>query len=652
MHNSFLKSIGSFIKQILAAAIGITIATSIPLLITYKRFNPTTPPIANNTILKLTLNGQVSPSYPQDNPKNLVTQYLGQEPVDTFISLPQIRQILEKAAKDPKIKGLHLNIGTLTGGYDNISTLRKIIQEFKKSEKPIIAYLEIGSHNELLIAIIADDIIMNPSGVLFWQGLSYESLYTKNLLNKLGINVDVYRSDEKKRGPSHAQQEMSAEEKKMLQDILDKKWDEITKEIASSDKITEDELNKMAEETPILTPKQAKEKGLVTLIGHQDIMRKLFSNHTKIENLNHIKHNDYPTNDNADKHKKEKIGIIHLNGAINQASETNILALLQQYEKDKNIKSIIITIDSGGGESIASGNIANAIEKNKKPVIALVRNAACSGALEIAVACKHIIASSPITIIGSIGAYLAIQRMKGLCDKLDINIETLKTHPHANIFNRFHNSTEKIKLLTAQLKKKETELRKQERLNDDKEKETALRKQERLNDEEDKNKLNDKEKDTLRTEIDTLKKELTLLQSEKTMLDEFAKYTGETFKEYVKKQRDLSNKEINKIYGGNIFLVQDFDVKKLTDTIVTEEDSLKEAIRVACEKADIKDPKNIKLVYPTNQKEKMNKIITLLQNMLLSSILQGKNAEILLKKLLSTYTKQKSKKEAHLPSTP
>ena len=479
-----MKSLLNFFKQVIAATFGVTLFSfilyfSISNYILYKvnkQFKTNVEQtLKDNSILHFKIDGEV------------VDHVMDRFHKDNIILLSEVNLLLEAAAEDPKIQGILLEIGEkFSGGLDNLEALRQSLKKFKKnSDKPIVIYSPIYIDSLFALATVADYRIVHPSGILIFKGLSMKTLFYKRLLDRFDIKPEFFRAGKYKvASMPYVSDHMTPYDKEQRKKILHAKHRFLFKTISSNPNVKADDLTHILNNQPLLKPEEAQKYHLIDHVGYKDSANKYFNNYLDPDH-DLLKENDsqYNTRQEADYQpnekpnfisynayksilqakstpikytkKRTKIGVLPLEGAIvtkddesRTISKETTIPILEKYAEDDEIAAIIIIIDSPGGLVIPSDTIAHHIEEIKKikPVICVIRNGAFSGGIYIASSCSKIIAS-PLACLGSIGVWtLGINLKDAVSNHLFIDVDGVKTHEHADIYqDSFHAYSDKEK---------------------------------------------------------------------------------------------------------------------------------------------------------------------------------------------------------------
>ncbi len=416
--------------------------TFVLLFFALLRFREKPPEIADNSVLVLRLNGDI----PERPPFELPALFGGGNPGPTVTN---VWQSLRKAAVDGHIKAVALEPTGLSAGWAKLEEIRADVEQFKKSGKPVYAYLRTPGTRDYYVALAADRIYEGPSDPLMLKGLRAEIMYFKKTLDKLGVTVDVEHAGKYKDfGDMFTRSDMSPETREVLNSVVDDLYGNLVARIAAARKKSQEDVRAIIDQGPF-TAVQAQKAGLVDELRFEDQM---------FGELKTALHADKdPVKVPIEKYMKVPPSAVGLQGKSRVAmvvgagdilrgdpddtgaDETNLTSygfdkLLRQVGNDSSIKGVIVRIDSPGGEVTASDDIwreMNLLSK-KKPMVISMSDTAASGGYYMAMTGDPIIAY-PGTLTGSIGVVFGKPDLHGLYDKLGITKDAIQRGRHADI---------------------------------------------------------------------------------------------------------------------------------------------------------------------------------------------------------------------------
>ncbi|MCF7794419.1 MAG: signal peptide peptidase SppA [Candidatus Cloacimonetes bacterium] len=361
-----------------------------------------------------------------------------------------IREI-NKIKNDDDVQGIVLINQNFSSSLAIRQELIDCIKEFKAAGKKVVFYYEaVGGSNYAFAASVADQIYLNPAGMVEFKGIAASLPYVKGLLDTLGIDVINLRShDYKTAANMFSETEMTEAERESYETLLEGIFTEVEMMIEEGrgDKLTMS-LRELIDEKPIWLPEEAVEYGLVDeLVFEDELSDKLKELYEapKIDRKYSYNKYRYDWSDGF----SSKVAVIYAVGNIhsgkgrtgNSIGSVSLVKMIKAARKDKSVKGIILRVDSGGGSALASDVIAREIKlcttgKNKKPFIVSMGGAAASGGYYISMYADKIICQ-PSTITGSIGVVGMVPIMERLYEKILINWDTVKIGEYSD-FQALH----------------------------------------------------------------------------------------------------------------------------------------------------------------------------------------------------------------------
>lgn len=414
--------------------------------------------IKDNSIFALKLEGTLT-EHVQENPFNLLEALMGEE--HQVYGLNDILSSIQKAKYNPYIKCIYLQAGMMDAPYASFEEIRNALIDFKSSGKPIIAYADQYTQGMYYLASVADKIIINPQGSIMWHGLASQSIFYKDLLKKIGIDMQIFKVGTYKSAVEpYIATEMSEANRQQVSAVIQSNWDYLLKNVSASRGIPADILNKYADEYMDL--KQADEYiacGLADTLLYKDgvlnYLKELSGCDTET-NLSLLSLEDMTSLIAHDPlmNGQNTIAVYYANGAIDDnispeegINSEKVIRDLRELRKDEKVKAVVLRVNSPGGSAYGSEQIWRevALLKEVKPVIVSMGDYAASGGYYISCAADCIVAN-PTTLTGSIGIFGMIPNAEELLtDKLGLHFDVVKTNPLADMgnFTRPLNATEK-----------------------------------------------------------------------------------------------------------------------------------------------------------------------------------------------------------------
>lgn len=414
-------------KFLLGVVVGVVIAivgAFIILLAIGRLFASKQPTIAANSVLVLSLDGELPEAAPLDMPIPFVQVQ----------SVPTVRDLwssLRQAASDNRIKAVVIQPHHLVAGWGILQELRQDIADFKHSGKPVYALLQSPGSHEYYLASVADKIFLSPDDLLDVKGFRLEELYFKNTLDKLGITVQVdHIGRYKDAGDIFTKTNMSPETREVLSQVLDQIYNDFCSTVAASRRKSADDMKALIDMGPFLGA-QAKASGLIDQLGYEDQVYADLKNKVGAGELNKLSIRTYFR---AVPSRGDRIALLVGQGDIvsgesdNSLGSSEVIAsgtfskLIRQVRNDRSIKGVILRIDSPGGDSVASDEILRELKllSGAKPLVISMSDVAASGGYFVSMTGDPIVSYSD-TITGSIGVLYVRPSLHGLYDKLGIS---------------------------------------------------------------------------------------------------------------------------------------------------------------------------------------------------------------------------------------
>lgn len=382
---------------------------------------------------------------------------------DKNVGLSDVINAIEAAKTDDNIKGISILNNDSSLGMAQYKSLRDELESFKKSGKFVLAYANSYSQKEYYLGSVANSVYLNPVGEIDFKGLSAQLLFFKDLQEKSGVKMEVIRHGKYKSAVEpFLDNKMSEANREQITALLNSVWETAITDISKSRNISINQLNTVANGLLARTPEMAKAQKFIDEIAYEDVYHEAIKKalHVKKEdNYNKISVLDYTRNFNSTANiipSKEQIAVIYAQGEIrngegdvNTIGEGSMRRSLQEARKNKNIKAIVLRIDSPGGNALTSDLIWREVSLTKKvkPVVVSMGNYAASGGYYIACNATKIFAEKN-TITGSIGVFGILPNFSQLAKKIGITAEQVNTHENSAKYSPFVPLDENFKAVT------------------------------------------------------------------------------------------------------------------------------------------------------------------------------------------------------------
>ena len=354
------------------------------------------------------------------------------------------------AATDPAVKFIYMKPDGASGGIAQIEEFRKALENFRNSGKAIVSYIENPSNASYYLASVSDKIYMTSyeGGMNMFSGLSSQMIFLKDILDRLGVNVQLIRHGKyKSAGEMYIRNSASPENMEQNTEMIESVWNSWAVEIAQSRDISVEDLNAMLDNLELNFPSDFLEKGLVDeLFTREELQQQLCDLYSasRFEDIQAIQLPDYAKLKDVENFKaKKKVAVIYAEGNIvdgdakQEVAGDRFAKVIADVRKDSTVKAVVLRVNSPGGSVLASEKIKaeiDLIQKRGIPVIASYGDYAASGGYWISANCDKIY-SNATTLTGSIGVFSMIPDISGtLKDKVHVNITPVNSNKHADMY--------------------------------------------------------------------------------------------------------------------------------------------------------------------------------------------------------------------------
>ena len=443
-----------FFKYVCATVVGIFVVVailsilSVLSLVGMASMGNSLTSVKDNSVLVVQLQGTIN-ERSEDNPfaDLMGSTALKQQGLDDILAA------IEHARTEPKVKGIYLEAGTFTGTMPaSLQAIRKALADFKKEGKFIVAYGDAYTQGAYYLCSVADTVVVNPQGMIDWSGLSSTVTYYKDLLEKVGVEMQVVKVGTYKSAVEpFLLSEMSDANREQIETYDNEIWGEMTKAVGKSRGISVEKLNELADSMMLFKSADLyKKEKLVDKIAYSDEVPQTIAAMMKVDSPED--YNTLTVKDLAGIASSEPKGtsgnvvaVYYAVGSIveESASDFNtepqivgkkVIKDLEKLANDDDVKAVVLRVNSGGGSAYASEQIWHQVMniKAKKPIVVSMGDMAASGGYYISCAANYIYAE-PTTITGSIGIFGMFPNAGQLLnDKLGIHFSTVKTNQYSD----------------------------------------------------------------------------------------------------------------------------------------------------------------------------------------------------------------------------
>lgn len=397
-----------------------------------------------NSVFTLELKGTIQERY-QPSP---VDQFF-EDQISTY-GLEDILNAIQKAKENDLIKGIYLHTGALSCSAASLQAIHRALADFKQSGKFLVAYADAYTQGGYYVASVADKVIVNPVGSLSWHGLASETMFLKDFLAKIGVKMQIFRVGTYKSAVEPMMStEMSPANREQTQAFLESTWKSILNDVSASRHISADSLNLLADRNMDFHPAETYvSSGLADTLMYQDEVLSYLKSLTGLSDEDDLKtlNLDEMTRVKATAPKsktRDVVAVYYAYGEIDNGSSSydeginseKVTKDLRDLRKDKNVKAVVLRVNSPGGSAYGSEQIWREVSllKAEKPVVVSMGDYAASGGYYISCA-AHKIVAEPTTLTGSIGIFgMMPDASELLNDKLGLHFDGVKTHKMADM---------------------------------------------------------------------------------------------------------------------------------------------------------------------------------------------------------------------------
>lgn len=444
----------SFLKIFFASFVALIIFSLITIIISIWILQPTKPEVGTKGVLVLDLNT----TYNEQEKDNPLASLTGDES-DNAPGLYDIVRMLHFAKTDSTIKGLYIKGGYNPNGFASSEELRKAVSDFKESKKFVIAYGETMDQKSYYVSTAADKVYCHPQGGIDWDGFSITLLFMKGLLDKIGVEPQVFYAGKFKSATEPFRfTKMSEPNRLQTTDMLNDLYATFLETTGNARNVDTATLHQLSINGAIRTANDALTHKLIDGLKYDDEVKDELIKRLNIkesDKINFVSLGKYAkASDYRNTKGDDKIAIIYASGDIvggkgdnGQIGSENFVGLIRKARLDKDVKAIVFRVNSPGGSSLASDAIWREITltKKEKPVVVSMGDYAASGGYYISCNADSVFANAG-TITGSIGVFSLLPNMQKLFnDKLGMTFDGVKTAPYADMgsVNRPLTETEK-----------------------------------------------------------------------------------------------------------------------------------------------------------------------------------------------------------------
>jgi len=447
-----LQIVWSIIKAVLLtigslAALGVLLAVAVFLLAAAGN------KIADKSVLVFNLDTRVT-DRPVDQSAQALARLMGAG--QSSLQLRAATVALREAARDGRISGLYLHGNLRTDGYSSgygaLKELREAIQDFQKSGKPVIAYIANADNRDYYVESAADQILLNPLGLMAFRGLAAQGVFLKGAGDKYGFQFTPIRHGKYKSAIEPlTREDFSPENREQIQAFLKAIWGNVLDSVAGARKLAPEQLQAVVDKEGLISAQTALDRGLVTELAYEgqalDKLRQLSGKKTG-ERFPQVSIAEYARQAEHTEVRRQiggdKIAVVYAEGEIiegegapsaeGQVAGDRFARIIRELRRRTDVKAVVLRVNSPGGSAQASEAILEELRRfnSERPVIVSMGTVAASGGYFISMASRRILAE-PGTITGSIGVFGLALNMQKIANQHGITFDAVKTGALADL---------------------------------------------------------------------------------------------------------------------------------------------------------------------------------------------------------------------------
>ena len=401
--------------------------------------------LQDQTVYRLQLKGTLVEQAQEENPfLGLMGQmpYVGSRASQETVGLDNILSNIRLAKNDDKILGIWLDGAELSMAPASAKAIRDALLDFKQSGKWVLASAKSYGQTNYYVASAADRIVLDPTGVVDWNGLSAQKMYFTRALEKLGVEMQILKVGTFKSAVEpYFRTSMSDADRQQTMEFLGGIWDEYKTAVGASRGLSAAQLDALADRFMGLQPaKDQVEAGLVDSLVYTQDMDSLLRVFTGTKDYHLITTGMLAQVKRPESKAQDKVAVLYLEGEITDEEGdgivgTEVIKTFKKIRKDDAIKALVLRVNSPGGSANASEQIWRAVQKIKAdsiPVVVSMGDYAASGGYYISCGADYIFAE-PTTLTGSIGIFGTIPNVAQLRDKIGVDVDGVGTNKHSDL---------------------------------------------------------------------------------------------------------------------------------------------------------------------------------------------------------------------------
>ncbi|NDV63884.1 signal peptide peptidase SppA [Bacteroides sp. 224] len=436
-----------FFKFTLATITGIVVSSivlffiGIMILVGLMSVSESETVINKSSVMMLDLSGELR-ERSQENP---FEEFFGDEDYVSY-GLDDILSSIQKAKDHNDIKGIYIQATHLSTSFAALQEIRDALADFKTTGKFIVSYGDVYTQGLYYLSSVSDKVLLNPKGRVEWKGLASTPIFYKDLLEKLGIEMQIFKVGTYKSAVEpYINTEMSEANREQVKEYISSIWSQLVEDVSISRNISADSLNMIADKMVMFS--QAEDilnYGLVDSLIYKNDVRDYLKSLANIDKDGKLSVYNLAEMVNVRRNvPKDKSGniiaVYYAAGGIDMGSSSysteetiissKVIRDLKKLKDQESVKAVVLRVNSGGGSAYGSEQIWHAVEelKAEKPVIVSMGNYAASGGYYISCSADCIVAE-PTTLTGSIGIFGMMPNIGGLTKKVGLTFDVVKTN--------------------------------------------------------------------------------------------------------------------------------------------------------------------------------------------------------------------------------
>lgn len=442
----------NFLKMVLAVVFGLILTAVMLFMFFGGLMSSLTPSSASSSLPKsgvLAIDMSKIAIAEQSAEPDVMTMVQGGASIST-VGLWQAVSAINKAAEDPAVKYIYIKADGASGGIATLQEFRKSLANFRSCGKAVISYIESPSTASYYIASVADKVYMTDAqgASSMIVGIGSRLVFLKDLLDKLGVNVQLIRHGKyKSAGEMYVKNAPSPENLEQNQAMIDAVWNSYASEIAESRNMSVEKLNSVIDNLELNKPEDFLSTGFVDALMSREELHSKLADLAVVDSYSKLKFFDLPSYIAAKllpaSKSGNKIAVVYADGEIIDGEDKSNVAgdrfasVLAKVRADSTVKAVVFRVNSPGGSVLASEKIKAEVEllREQKPVVASYGDYAASGGYWISNSCDKIF-SNETTLTGSIGVFSMIPEFsKVMKDVVHVNMVSVSSNKHTDMFS-------------------------------------------------------------------------------------------------------------------------------------------------------------------------------------------------------------------------